>query len=638
MATNYTGNPVIDPDAIGYEVNAASYIAGTEELLIDTTAKTLALKVVEAGTLTTDGITLKAVYSKLKDAWKADATLIKFPFPMGPITDEQFELINGWNWDKTGSSGITISTAAFSASPNTITYTTSSDHGLGTGDIVTIAGVTPVGYNGTYVIDDVPSSTTFTVLEDTDPTTYTSGGTVANYLATPELLRTGGWTVLNGAGDVTESWAGIITLGALGTNDQVYFLQNTVPEATSTDFKLFGPVNQAVQIIDDPNGDGNYSDGFSWQSFLTVYVREWEKTYAQSSISDIGVATLASQAYRFPLTNSTDLKITVTAANIPTELDANEDGDPDIGVYANTDITYLRDANGDLFDILGDAVVGSYAVGDVVKDGAGRWYNCTSAGTVDATDISDLGAMGGAGTATFSSYTGERLVGTVYYAYNIIIDADTNVGPTSSGVARTTEIYTAVQQRLRYNIDIDTSSGYVQGKTADPLLNFVGDTLVTTTGVYIDSFNSQDTNAITFTDGLGVGQTFPFVAALTINFGTFLQTDANAEYWIFFTSGTAGQYGEANAIIVQDSTGNNMAGSVSAASSANYSYNYDSNDQRDGGTYNGNSGASKGTDAPITGVAIGLVTGQYVSATSTIGRSTGNSITLTAARERNYTD
>ena len=68
MATNYTGNPVIDPDAIGYEVNAASYIAGTEELLIDTTAKTLALKVVEAGTLTTDGITLKAVYSKLKDA------------------------------------------------------------------------------------------------------------------------------------------------------------------------------------------------------------------------------------------------------------------------------------------------------------------------------------------------------------------------------------------------------------------------------------------------------------------------------------------------------------------------------------------------------------------------------------------
>ena len=45
-----------------------------------------------------DGVTGQAVYSFLKEEWKTDATLIKYPFPMVAITEEQFELINGWNW------------------------------------------------------------------------------------------------------------------------------------------------------------------------------------------------------------------------------------------------------------------------------------------------------------------------------------------------------------------------------------------------------------------------------------------------------------------------------------------------------------------------------------------------------------
>ena len=54
--------------------------------------------------------------------------------------------------------------------------------------------------------------------------------------------------------------------------------------------------------------------------------------------------------------------------------------------------------------------------------------------------------------------------------------------------------------------------------------------------------------------------------------------------------------------------------------------------------YDGNvqGGRTAGTDAAITAVAIGLSTGQYVSATGTIARSTANSISLVAALERNY--
>ena len=59
---------------------------------IDTTAKTIALR---AGNLVdTGGVTLKALYSKLKSIWKNDANAIKFSFPMVPITDEAMEIGN----------------------------------------------------------------------------------------------------------------------------------------------------------------------------------------------------------------------------------------------------------------------------------------------------------------------------------------------------------------------------------------------------------------------------------------------------------------------------------------------------------------------------------------------------------------
>jgi hypothetical protein len=71
-----------------------------------------------------------------------------------------------------------------------------------------------------------------------------------------------------------------------------------------------------------------------------------------------------------------------------------------------------------------------------------------------------------------------------------------------------------------------------------------------------------------------------------------------------------------------------MSGTVGGASSLSFSFDYDGNSQR--GT------ASKGTDAPITVVAIGLSTGQYVKATGTIARSTSNLVSLVSSLERNY--
>lgn len=85
---------ITDPDLLNQ---------GTE-VVIDTTAKTISLAL--AGNLSSDGVTLKAIYSFLKEEWKQDETLIKYDFPMTPITDEQMQIgvssrNNGWTWGDT---------------------------------------------------------------------------------------------------------------------------------------------------------------------------------------------------------------------------------------------------------------------------------------------------------------------------------------------------------------------------------------------------------------------------------------------------------------------------------------------------------------------------------------------------------
>ena len=68
-------------------------------------------------------------------------------------------------------------------------------------------------------------------------------------------------------------------------------------------------------------------------------------------------------------------------------------------------------------------------------------------------------------------------------------------------------------------------------------------------------------------------------------------------------------------------------GAVGAQDFVEIAFDYDNNTQ---------GGRTANTDADVTIVAIGLTTGQYVSTTSTIGRSKENSISLVAPLERNY--
>jgi hypothetical protein len=517
---------IIDPDLLNQNT----------EVTINTSTKKITLSV--AGNLSTDGVTLKALYSFLKEEWKNDSSLIPFPFPMVPITDEQFEFVNGWDL-----------------------------------------------YN--------------------DNSKY--------------LVRTGGWALKSVAGVTEEEWAGIVTLGSVGATDQIYFQQTNGGAATN--IQLVGAVNQAVKIY----GDATHGN-FNYRSYFKLFVREQAKKYADADLADIGVSTMTYQVYRFPLANEADLKVTHD-----------------------------------------DTTADAYGV-----------------------------------TITWYAGAQARVIGGVSRNFHVIIDGNNKTAE---------EIYEAVQSALRKATDIDAGAGTMTGKITNALLQFVGDNLYTlsdaTGGVFIDNFQAADTNRLFFLDDTGTQRSFPYVAALTVQFGDNLVNDADARYWIYFTNDDAGgnlgyDYGTANAILVNtndtdsttfravssnvatlttgtahglvagdmirvagmtdatyngtftiiaapttttltyalthadegstaDTTGTItkvMSALVGGSGVASLSFDYDGNVQR--GTN------SNGVDAPITAVAIGLSTGQFVKATGTISRSTSNSISLVAPLERNY--
>ncbi len=75
---------------------------------------------------------------------------------------------------------------------NVVTITTTSPHGLGAGQTVTISGVSDSSFNGTFTIATVPSTTAFTYAQ-TGPAATSGGGTVS----------TGTVSILLGNGDGT---------------------------------------------------------------------------------------------------------------------------------------------------------------------------------------------------------------------------------------------------------------------------------------------------------------------------------------------------------------------------------------------------------------------------------------------------
>ena len=73
----------------------------------------------------------------------------------------------------------------------TAVCTTSAAHGFGVGDVVTIAGVTPAGYNGSWAIVAVGSTTTFSIYVGTALGAGSAADTIARAVDTVSPVNKG---------------------------------------------------------------------------------------------------------------------------------------------------------------------------------------------------------------------------------------------------------------------------------------------------------------------------------------------------------------------------------------------------------------------------------------------------------------
>lgn len=237
---------------------------------------------------------------------------------------------------------------------------------------------------------------------------------------------------------------------------------------------------------------------------------------------------------------------------------------------------------------------------------------------IQANDAAMSGAPYSGITVEFFGSNQMKTIGGGSYPFRIIIEGNN---------ATLEQIYTKIQYLLRQGTDIDSGAGSVIGKTAASMLEFVGDTLQTAQGVFIENIQVADTNRVIFNDYNGVDRVYPYVAAGTLNFNSFL-VGAGSSYRLMFTSppGAGNDYGESGAITVNDASGTPITGTISAAE-IDFDYDYDANVQ---------GGFTAGTDRAVTLIGIRPGYGKFAVATGTLTRSKGISLSLVAEQDRAY--
>ena len=466
----------------------------------------------------------------------------------------------------------------------------------------------------------------------TDGATY-SGWKPAND-ATRQMLRDGGWSEYNSAGVLARQYVGIVGLGVVSSGSQLYY------QAASTDaptnFTFTDQVNQGIQVYGNISADATTTT-FDKRTYFKGFVREYQKKYKDSVLSDTGKTATGAYLVNLLLNNETDLDVTVADASITASpyseinvkyfatafsKDIDTSGSPrdfgivvDVGTHSGVDGV----SNGTTtFTTAAGGITGANYTGGtlIVHEGAGKG-TYTISGTPSATSITTTVAV--TGSASGLSFTLQRAT------------------PVTASLQ---QIYTKIQYQLRQNSNINglASAGSVTGKTASLLLNFVGSALKAGfyaptnpngggSGVTIMGYSASDTNSFTSYDNTATTRDYPYASAGTISFNAPL-VGAGSSYRLMFTAppGAGNDYGEAGAITVNDASGSPITGTISAAS-IGFTYDYDGNVQ---------GGATAATDRAVTLIGIRPGSGKFVVATGTLTRSKSISLSLVAEQDRVY--
>jgi len=384
-----------------------------------------------------------------------------------------------------------------------------------------------------YAIDALSGQFQF----GTDGSTF-NGWKPAND-TTRQMLRDGGWSEYSDLGVLNRQYVGIVALASGFPAGSQFFYQK-VSGGAAASFTFTDAPNEGIQVFGDAT-----NGAFDSRTYFKIFCREYNYTYDDAILSDIGSTATGPFKLSLPLSVGSDLKIS-------------------------------------------------------------------------ANDAAMSGAPYSSVTATYFGSDQTKTIGGGSYPFRVVIE----------GASATLEqIYTKIQYLLRQNADMDAGAGTVTGKTANPLCYFVGDTLYTTQGVFINNLAAADTNRVVFLDQNSVARSYPYVAAGKISANASL-IGAGSYYRLFFTTlpGLTNDYGESGAVTVKDNAGVDITGTISSGS-IDFTFDYDNNVQ---------GGRTAGTEAAVTLVAGRPGSAKPVVATGTLSRSKGISLSLVAEADRVY--
>mgnify|MGYP001576063440 CR=1 FL=1 len=595
---------LIDPDSL----------AQATEVVISTGAKTIQLLV--AGNLSnaspgsTSGVTMQCLYSFLKEEWKTDAALNKFKFPIKMYTKTDGTFINGWTFADATSRNL-VRDAGWTEGANQYA------------GIVTLGNFDSTSDQGYYqrVVGYDQAITNFNKTGNVNEAILITGAT--GYLKNYLRIRPKIYAEYDLPSEQT-----------ITTLEPVLY---KLPLANSTDLKItatditIDTTTPYVGTATATNADGS----------ATAASPNFTSAAAPFVAGDVGkLITIASG------TNAGQYKIITYTSATEVVCDRNFEATGASITYnlrpKGMKINYLKGVG---FTTYANSTV--YPAASVVYDSTGRWFFTTAGGTSNAaTRALDTGC-------TWVAYDGEVQMGSNYYAFNRIVTAN-------GGTDR--QVYDWLQRQLRVSgvgkdggvLDINQNDSTtvaqrlgiaIRGNIAELLAEYVGDTLKTKGGLRIVGFDSNSTNSLVFrdvtVDGGGVStitylpvvsteRTFPFVAAGTLNFSANLvsEPDGDTKYTMYFTTNPGGNFDTSSAIIVDNNSAVDITGQITGAS-LNWDFDY---------TNNAQGGRTPDTNADVTIVAQGLNGATWVIATHTITKTTGQSITINADDERNYSN
>ena len=144
--------------------------------------------------------------------------------------------------------------------------------------------------------------------------------------ATRQMLRDGGWSEYNSAGVLARQYAGIVGLGLVNAGAQLYYQK--VDGAAASNFTFTDQVNEGIQVLGNIVADATTTT-FDSRIYFKGYVREANKKFKDSALSDTGKTATGAYLVNLLLSNENDLK--TYSAGSPV-LDAAMSGAPYSGI------------------------------------------------------------------------------------------------------------------------------------------------------------------------------------------------------------------------------------------------------------------------------------------------------------------